>query len=108
MCVVTDRNVTISIVEQMLKGRFVKYDRDGEEHYNIISALHKSMVCLQMGSNAQRGSNVDAALYWLGRMIEGGEKPECVCCAWLILGTSRGDSFVAPQKTWVLQTHRRC
>lgn len=41
-----DRNVTISIVEQMLKGRFVKYDRDGEEHYNIISALHKSMVCI--------------------------------------------------------------
>ena len=108
MYVVTDRNVTISIVEQMLKGRFVKYDRDGEEHYNIISALHKSMVCLLSETNAQRGSNVDAALYWLGRMIEGGGKPECVRCAWLILGTSRGDSFVAPQKTWALQTHRRC
>ena len=108
MCVVTDRNVTISIVEQMLKGRFVKYDRDGEEHYNIISALHKSMVCLLSETNAQRGSNVDAALYWLGRMIEGGEKPECVHCAWLIIGTSPGDSFVAPQKTWALQTHRRC
>ena len=41
------------------------YDKDGEEHYNLISALHKSM----------RGGNVDAALYWLTRMIEGGEDP---------------------------------
>ena len=81
MCNMTRRNVTIAIVEQMLKGRFVKYDRDGEEHYNIISALHKSMVCVWKACNSQRGSNVDAALYWLGRMIEGGEKPECVHCA---------------------------
>jgi putative ATPase len=41
------------------------YDRAGEEHYNIISALHKSM----------RGSDADASLYWLGRMLEGGEDP---------------------------------
>jgi len=41
------------------------YDRAGEEHYNIISALHKSM----------RGGDADAALYWLGRMLEGGEDP---------------------------------
>jgi putative ATPase len=41
------------------------YDRQGEEHYNIISALHKSM----------RGSDADAALYWLGRMLEAGEDP---------------------------------
>jgi len=41
------------------------YDKTGEEHYNIISALHKSM----------RGSDVNAALYWMGRMLEGGEDP---------------------------------
>ncbi|MHC4199462.1 MAG: AAA family ATPase, partial [Planctomycetota bacterium] len=41
------------------------YDKSGEEHYNIISALHKSL----------RGSDAQAALYWLGRMIEGGEDP---------------------------------
>jgi putative ATPase len=43
----------------------VLYDKAGEEHYNIISALHKSM----------RGSDADAALYWLGRMLESGEDP---------------------------------
>lgn len=36
--------MTLSILERLMKGRFVKYDRDGEEHYNIISALHKSIV----------------------------------------------------------------
>jgi len=41
------------------------YDKDGEEHYNIISALHKSM----------RGSDANAALYWLARMLEAGEDP---------------------------------
>jgi len=41
------------------------YDKDGEEHYNLISALHKSM----------RGSDPDAALYWLGRMLAAGEDP---------------------------------
>lgn len=45
--------------------KFIAYDKDGEEHYNIISALHKSM----------RGSDADAALYWLARMLEGGEDP---------------------------------
>lgn len=41
---VRHRHVTLSILERLMKGRFVKYDRDGEEHYNIISALHKSIV----------------------------------------------------------------
>ncbi len=41
------------------------YDKNGEEHYNIISALHKSL----------RGSDVNAALYWLARLLEGGEEP---------------------------------
>ncbi len=48
-----------------LQKNHVLYDRQGEEHYNIISALHKSM----------RGSDADAALYWLGRMLEAGEDP---------------------------------
>jgi len=43
----------------------ILYDKDGEEHYNLISAFHKSM----------RGSDPDAALYWLARMLEGGEDP---------------------------------
>ncbi|MEA3249823.1 MAG: replication-associated recombination protein A [Patescibacteria group bacterium] len=52
-------------VVRMIKRSHLRYDKSGEEHFNIISALHKSM----------RGGDADAALYWLGRMLEGGEKP---------------------------------
>jgi putative ATPase len=52
-------------VEAALQRRFPRYDKSGEEHYNLISALHKAV----------RGSDVDAALYWLARMLEGGEDP---------------------------------
>jgi putative ATPase len=52
-------------IHEALQKTHLLYDRAGEEHYNIISALHKSM----------RGSDADAALYWLGRMIEAGEDP---------------------------------
>ena len=50
---------------QRLMRRAAKYDKSGDEHYNLISALHKSV----------RGSDPDAALYWLSRMLEGGEDP---------------------------------
>jgi len=53
------------LVKQVLRTSRFLYDKTGEEHYNIISALHKSM----------RGGDADAALYWLGRMLEGGEEP---------------------------------
>jgi putative ATPase len=52
----------------MLSRRAALYDRDREEHYNLISALHKSM----------RGSDADAALYWLARMFAGGEDPRFI------------------------------
>lgn len=52
------------IIEQALQKSYL-YDKAGEQHYNIISALHKSM----------RGSDANASLYWLGRMIESGEDP---------------------------------
>lgn len=57
--------VTLSDVKEAMQCKHLLYDRTGEEHYNIISALHKSM----------RGSDPDAALYWLARMLEGGENP---------------------------------
>lgn len=57
--------VTTADLSQLVTKKFVRYDKDGEEHYNIISALHKSM----------RNSDVDAAIYWLSRMLEGGEDP---------------------------------
>jgi len=53
------------IVKEALQKTHLLYDRAGEEHYNIISALHKSM----------RGGDADASLYWLGRMLEAGEDP---------------------------------
>ena len=52
-------------LSQRLMRRATKYDKSGEEHYNLISALHKSV----------RGSDPDAALYWFARMLEGGEDP---------------------------------
>ena len=58
-------NITIEVVKEAFQKSYLLYDKDGDEHYNIISALHKSM----------RGGDADAALYWLARMIEAGEDP---------------------------------
>ncbi|PGD58155.1 AAA family ATPase [Bacillus wiedmannii] len=58
-------NITDDLLEELLDKKMAYYDKTGEEHYNIISALHKSM----------RNSDVDSAIYWLGRMIDGGEDP---------------------------------
>jgi putative ATPase len=57
--------ITDEIVRDALQKRILIYDKSGEEHYNLISALHKSV----------RNSDPDAALYWLGRMLEAGEDP---------------------------------
>lgn len=57
--------VTQADLKQLITQKFVLYDKTGEEHYNIISALHKSM----------RNSDPDAAIYWLTRMLSGGEDP---------------------------------
>lgn len=57
--------VTQETLEQILSKKSLLYDKNGEEHYNLISALHKSM----------RNSDPDAAVYWLARMLEAGEDP---------------------------------
>jgi len=57
--------ITNDIVQDAVQKRLLLYDKGGEEHYNLISALHKSV----------RNSDPDAALYWLGRMLEAGEDP---------------------------------
>src|SRR5215472_2114615 len=57
--------ITHDIVQDALQKRVLLYDKTGEEHYNLISALHKSV----------RNSDPDASLYWLGRMLEAGEDP---------------------------------
>ena len=58
-------HVTTEILEQCISKKSLLYDKNGEEHYNLISALHKSM----------RNSDPDAAVYWLARMLEAGEDP---------------------------------
>jgi len=59
------RHIEKKDLEEVLQRKAFLYDKSGEEHYNLISALHKSL----------RGSDPDAALYWLGRMLEAGEDP---------------------------------
>ena len=63
----TDGTIQVSkdIIENCISKKALLYDKNGEEHYNIISALHKSM----------RNSDPDAAVYWLARMLEAGEDP---------------------------------
>ena len=60
-----DSSISDAIVHEALQKRVLLYDKSGEEHYNLISALHKSV----------RNSDPDAALYWLARMLEAGEDP---------------------------------
>jgi len=59
------RHIQKKNLEEILQRKAFLYDKSGEEHYNLISALHKSL----------RGSDPDAALYWMGRMLEAGEDP---------------------------------
>ncbi|KKW28984.1 MAG: Replication-associated recombination protein A [Parcubacteria group bacterium GW2011_GWB1_52_7] len=63
-----DVKITTKMVEEALQKKAIRYDKNGEEHYNVISAFIKSM----------RDSDPDGALYWLARMIEGGENPRFI------------------------------
>jgi putative ATPase len=58
-------HITVALVEEVMQHRALLYDKGGDQHYDTISALHKSL----------RGSDPDASLYWLARMIEAGEDP---------------------------------
>jgi putative ATPase len=60
-----EKRITAAVIADALQKRFARYDKGGEEHYNLISALHKAV----------RGSDVEASLYWLARMLVGGEDP---------------------------------
>lgn len=63
--IITDKNISEAVIKEAFQKSYLMYDKNGEEHYNIISALHKSM----------RGSDANASLYWLARMLEAGEDP---------------------------------
>lgn len=60
-----DRSVSRAVVEKVLQKKMLRYDKTGDQHYDLISALHKSL----------RGSDPDAAMYWVGRMLAAGEDP---------------------------------
>jgi len=60
-----ERHISLPTIEDAIQHRALPYDKEGEHHFNLISALHKSM----------RGSDPDASLYWLARMLEAGEDP---------------------------------
>jgi putative ATPase len=62
------RNITKAAASEVLQQRVLLYDKKGEEHYNLISALHKSV----------RNSDADASLYWLARMLKAGEDPNYI------------------------------
>ncbi len=64
-------------IEEAFQRKYVKYDKGGEEHYNIISAFIKSV----------RGSDPDAAVYWMARMLEGGEDPKFIARRLIVLAS---------------------
>ncbi len=95
-CASQEKNITPKIVEKVVERSHILYDKGGEEHYNIISALHKSM----------RGNNADAALYWLGRMLEAGEDPLYVARRLVRFASEDvglANSFALPQAVAVYQ-----
>jgi putative ATPase len=70
-------NISKEVLENVVQKKNILYDKSGEEHYNVISAFIKSV----------RGSDPDAALYWLARMIEGGEDPLFIARRLLVLSS---------------------
>ena len=71
------RTVTLRTLEEAFQRKYARYDKGGEEHYNIISAFIKSM----------RGCDPDGAVYWLARMLEGGEDPKFIARRMVVLAS---------------------
>lgn len=71
------RDITLNTVEQVLQHKALIFDKDGEEHYNVISAFIKSL----------RNSDPNAALYWLARMVEAGENPRFIARRMIVLAS---------------------
>lgn len=72
-----EKILTKTVIEEACQRKYAKYDKGGEEHYNIISAFIKSI----------RGGDPDAAVYWLARMLEGGEDPKFIARRMIILAS---------------------
>jgi putative ATPase len=80
------RRIDTALIADLAQNRSLLYDKTGEEHYNLISALHKSM----------RNSDPDAAVYWLARMVESGEDPMYIARR-LVRFASEDVGLAAPQ-----------
>ncbi len=89
LCILTCQgdkiDITDSVVEEILAGNSVRYDRDGDQHYDIISAYQKSM----------RGSDPDAAIYYLGRLLAAGDLPSA--CRRLLACANEDVGLAFPQ-----------
>lgn len=70
-------NITNDVLKEAYQKNYIRYDKDAEEHYNIISAFIKSI----------RGSDPDAAVYWLARMLKGGEDPKFIARRMVVLAS---------------------
>jgi putative ATPase len=70
-------NITNDVLKEAYQKNYIRYDKDAEEHYNIISAFIKSI----------RGSDPDAAVYWLARMLKGGEEPKFIARRMIVLAS---------------------
>lgn len=70
-------NITNDVLKEAYQKNYIRYDKDAEEHYNIISAFIKSI----------RGSDPDAAVYWLARMLKGGEDPKFIARRMIVLAS---------------------
>ena len=87
--------ITKEIIDNVLQYKNVSYDKNGEEHYNVISAFIKSL----------RGSDPDASLYWMARMLEGGEDPKFIARRMLIfaaedIGNASPNALVIAETTF--------
>lgn len=85
LCLMLGNDITDETVEEMLAGNSVRYDREGDQHYDIISAYQKSM----------RGSDPDAAIYYLGRLLAAGDLPSA--CRRLLVCANEDVGLAYPQ-----------
>ena len=98
-CVFRAKKVTMETAEAVMQRSHLLYDKKGEWHYDVISALHKSL----------RGSDADGALYWLGRMLEAGEDPLYVARRLIRFASEDvglANSFALPQSIAALEACR--
>jgi putative ATPase len=98
-CAMRAKKISVKLIEEVMARSHLLYDKDGEWHYDVISALHKSM----------RGGDADASLYWLGRMLEAGDDPLYVARRLIRFASEDigiANSFALPQAVAALEACR--